>query len=129
CYAGQLNQVFINILTNAIDVLEERDQKLSYQKIQASPSIIRISTKMLNEHEVIIKISDNGMGIPEKIKQLIFNPFFTTKPIGKGTGMGMSISYQIITKNHRGKFYCISSLGKGTEFVIEIPLKQQPKVE
>ncbi|TVP63554.1 MAG: PAS domain S-box protein [Nodularia sp. (in: Bacteria)] len=125
CYAGQLNQVFINILTNAIDVLEERDEKRSYQEIQDFPSIIRISTQMLNEHQIIIKIGDNGLGIPEKIKQLIFNPFFTTKPIGKGTGMGMSISYQIITKNHGGRFYCISSSGQGTQFVIEIPLKQQ----
>ena len=127
CYAGQLNQVFINILNNAIDVLEERDEKRSFHEIQQSPSIIRISTQMLNEHQIIIKITDNGLGIPEKIKQLIFNPFFTTKPIGKGTGMGMSISYQIITKNHGGKFYCVSSSGQGTQFVIEIPLKQQVK--
>ena len=127
CYAGQLNQVFINILNNAIDVLEERDEKRSLHEIQQSPSIIRISTQMLNEHQITIKISDNGLGIPEKIKQLIFNPFFTTKPIGKGTGMGMSISYQIITKNHGGKFYCVSSSGQGTQFVIEIPLKQQVK--
>ncbi|MEA5516465.1 ATP-binding protein [Nodularia sp. UHCC 0506] len=129
CYAGQLNQVFINILTNAIDVLEERDENRSYQEMQQSPSIIRISTQMLNEHQISIKISDNGLGIPDKIKQLIFNPFFTTKPIGKGTGMGMSISYQIITKNHGGKFYCLSSLGEGTQFVIEIPLKQQIKLK
>lgn len=125
CYAGQLNQVFINILSNAIDVLEERNEKLTYKEIEKSPSIIQITTEMLNSEEIRIKIKDNGMGIPEKIKQLIFNPFFTTKPIGKGTGMGMSISYQIITNNHQGKFYCISSIGKGTEFVIEIPLKQQ----
>ncbi|MEA5582533.1 ATP-binding protein [Nodularia harveyana UHCC-0300] len=125
CYAGQLNQVFINILTNAIDVLEERDQKRSYQEIEQSPSIIQISTQMLNDQVIMIRISDNGMGIPEKIKNLIFNPFFTTKPTGKGTGMGMSISYQIISKNHGGKFYYVSSVGKGTEFIIEIPLKQQ----
>jgi two-component system, NtrC family, sensor kinase len=125
CYAGQLNQVFINILSNAIDVLEERNEKLTYKEIVKSPSIIQITTEMLNSEEIRIKIKDNGMGIPEKIKQLIFNPFFTTKPIGKGTGMGMSISYQIITNNHKGKFYCISSIGKGTEFVIEIPVKQQ----
>ncbi len=129
CYAGQLNQVFINILTNAIDVLEERDKKRLQEKIEESPSIIRISTQMLNEDKIMIKISDNGMGIPEKIKQLIFNPFFTTKPIGKGTGMGMSISYQIITKNHGGRFYCISSSGQGTQFVIEIPLKQETKLK
>ncbi|WP_414528131.1 ATP-binding protein [Nodularia chucula] len=125
CYGGQLNQVFINILTNAIDVLEERDEKRLYEEIEQSPSIIRISTKMLNNQQVSIIIADNGMGIPEKIKQLIFNPFFTTKATGKGTGMGMSISYDIIHKNHGGKFYCTSSLGQGTEFVIEIPIKQQ----
>jgi PAS domain S-box-containing protein len=125
CYAGQLNQVFMNILTNAIDALEERNAKLSCEEIQESPGMILISTEMLNENQIVIKIRDNGLGIPEAIKQLIFDPFFTTKPIGKGTGMGMSISYQIITKNHSGKFYCVSSPDQGTEFVIEIPLKQQ----
>ncbi|YAF93869.1 MAG: ATP-binding protein [Nodularia sp. CChRGM 3473] len=127
CYAGQLNQVFMNILTNAIDALEERDQQRTWQQIKDSPSKIIIRTQMLNQHQIIIKISDNALGIPEKIKQLIFDPFFTTKPIGKGTGMGMSISYQIITKNHGGNLYYISYPGQGTEFVIEIPLKQQVK--
>ncbi|MBE9053697.1 PAS domain-containing protein [Nostocales cyanobacterium LEGE 11386] len=127
CYAGQLNQVFMNILTNAIDALEERDQQRTWQQIKDSPRTIIIRTQMLNQHQISITISDNGLGIPEKIKQLIFDPFFTTKPIGKGTGMGMSISYQIITKNHGGNLYYISYPGQGTEFVIEIPLKQQVK--
>ncbi|MBD2495892.1 ATP-binding protein [Nostoc sp. FACHB-280] len=124
CYAGQLNQVFMNILNNAIDALEERDAQRTLKEIQASPSRIRIYTEVVNETQIAIKIADNGLGIPEDIQQRIFDPFFTTKPIGKGTGMGMSISYQIITENHHGTLECISSPGKGTEFVIVIPLKQ-----
>ncbi|MBD2595766.1 PAS domain S-box protein [Nostoc spongiaeforme FACHB-130] len=125
CYAGQLNQVFMNILTNAIDALEERDAQRTLQEMQASPSRIRIDTAVVNEAQIAIKIDDNGLGIPENIQKRIFDPFFTTKPIGKGTGMGMSISYQIITENHHGTLECISSPGKGTEFIIVIPLKQQ----
>ncbi|BAY19011.1 response regulator receiver sensor signal transduction histidine kinase [Anabaenopsis circularis NIES-21] len=124
CYAGQLNQVFMNILTNAIDALEERDEQRTPQEIQASPNTIRISTQIINPNQIAIKIADNGLGILEDIKKRIFDPFFTTKPIGKGTGMGMSISYQIVTENHHGKIDCISFPGKGTEFVIVIPLKQ-----
>jgi len=126
CYAGQINQVFFNILTNAIDALEERNKQYSIQEIQQSPAQIRIRTE-INNNQVAIKIADNGPGIPDEIKDLIFDPFFTTKPVGKGTGLGMSISYQIVTKNHGGTFECISSPGKGAEFVIEIPLKQRFK--
>lgn len=125
CYAGQLNQVFMNILTNAIDALEERDEQHTQQQIRQFPSVIKIRTEIINHNQIAIKISDNGLGIPEKIKQRIFDPFFTTKPIGKGTGMGMSISYQIVTKNHYGTLECISSPYQGTTFVIIIPLKQQ----
>ncbi|MBC1220006.1 sensor histidine kinase, partial [Nostoc sp. UCD120] len=73
---------------------------------------------------VIISIKDNGIGISEKVKTRLFDPFFTTKPVGKGTGLGLSISYQIIVEKHKGKISCISAPGKGTEFVIEIPIKQ-----
>ncbi len=125
CYAGQLNQVFMNILTNAIDALEERDKQHTQNEIQQSPSVIQIRTEIIDKNNIAIKIADNGLGIPEKIKQRIFDPFFTTKPIGKGTGMGMSISYQIVTKNHHGTLECISSPGQGATFVIIIPLKQQ----
>lgn len=128
CYAGQLNQVFMNILTNALDALEERDHKRSFQEIEQSPSSIWITTQILNQNDVEIRIADNGPGIPEAIRQRIFDPFFTTKPVGKGTGMGMSISYQIITENHRGRFKCLSSPGQGAEFVVAIPLKQPPDV-
>lgn len=125
CYAGQLNQVFMNILSNAIDALEERDEQRTQQEIKQSPSVIHIRTEVIDNNQVAIKIADNALGIPEDIKQRIFDPFFTTKPIGKGTGMGMSISYQIVSENHHGTLECISSPGQGTEFVIVIPLKQQ----
>ncbi|MFN6514128.1 MAG: ATP-binding protein [Nostoc sp. CreGUA01] len=128
CYAGQLNQVFMNILSNAIDALEERDSQRTQQEIKQSPSIIQICTETINKNQIAIKIADNGPGIPENIKQRIFDPFFTTKPIGKGTGIGMSISYQIITKNHHGTLECISSPDGGAAFVIVIPLKQQQLV-
>ncbi|OUL34735.1 hypothetical protein BV375_03540 [Nostoc sp. 106C] len=118
CYAGQLNQVFMNILVNAIDALEER-------KIHDDPHQITIRTNVVDATWLEIAIADNGIGIPQNIQQRIFDPFFTTKPIGKGTGMGMSISYQIITENHNGKLDCRSNPNEGTEFIIQIPLQQR----
>ncbi|OUL26848.1 ATP-binding protein [Nostoc sp. 106C] len=115
CYPGQLNQVLMNVLVNAIDALEQA-------KINAPQ--IRIVTKVTEIKHLIISIVDNGIGIPESVQKRLFEPFFTTKPIGKGTGLGLSISYQIITEKHRGKIRCFSTPGKGTEFVIEIPLHQ-----
>jgi signal transduction histidine kinase len=120
CYAGQLNQVFINILHNAIDVLEE-SFKLAGSD-HTSPTIW-IHTELENNY-LIIRIADNGQGIPEEIQSRIFDPFFTTKPVGVGTGMGLAVSYQIITEGHNGSLHCVSQLGQGTEFVIKIPLKQ-----
>ncbi|MEH1820378.1 MAG: ATP-binding protein [Nostoc sp.] len=122
CYAGQLNQVFMNILVNAIDALEENNTKYTYQEINDHPSRIKIRTSVINSTWVEIAIADNGVGISQEFQQRIFDPFFTTKPVGKGTGMGMSISYQIITEKHRGKLECFSTAGKGTEFIIQIPL-------
>ena len=124
CYAGSLNQVFMNILANAIDALEEFSAKHTYQENQKNPRQIIIRTSIIDSQVVQIAIADNGAGIPEEIQQRIFDPFFTTKPVGKGTGMGMSISYQIITKKHHGKLLCNSTLNKGAEFVIQIPLRQ-----
>ncbi|MDF5738380.1 MULTISPECIES: sensor histidine kinase [unclassified Nostoc] len=125
CYAGQINQVFMNILVNALDALEELNTKRTYQEIQLNPSRITISTSVVDLQWVKIAIADNGSGIPESIQKQIFNPFFTTKPVGKGTGMGMAISYQIITEKHGGKLEFFSTPGKGTEFVVQIPLQQQ----
>ncbi|NJO58632.1 MAG: PAS domain S-box protein [Richelia sp. RM2_1_2] len=116
CYPGQLNQVFMNILANALDALEDETGK--------NNPTISITTKLVESKQVIISISDNGKGIPENIKTKLFDPFFTTKPVGKGTGMGLSISYQIIVEKHNGSLDCISTPGIGTEFVITIPTKQ-----
>jgi two-component system, NtrC family, sensor kinase len=118
CYAGQLNQVLMNILVNAIDALEE-----SYQPTVSCPKIY-IWTKLLESQQVAIGIKDNGIGIPDAVKPRLFDPFFTTKPVGKGTGMGLSISYQIVTERHGGTLQCCSAEGQGTEFVITIPLRQ-----
>ncbi|MBD0339544.1 MAG: HAMP domain-containing histidine kinase, partial [Microcoleus sp. Co-bin12] len=123
CYAGQLNQVFMNILTNAIDALENGNASRTFQDIQANPNQIKIMTSVVDGRWVQIAIADNGPGIPPDIQQQIFNPFFTTKPIGKGTGMGMSISYQIVTEKHNGKLECFSTPGEGTQFVIQIPIR------
>ena len=112
CYAGQLNQVFMNILTNAIDAIET--VSLSSQRS------IQITTTLLNKTQVEIRIKDSGTGISDAEKQRLFDPFFTTKPIGKGTGMGLSICYQIVTR-HGGQLTCNSTLGEGAEFVIQIP--------
>lgn len=124
CYAGQLNQVFMNLLSNALDAIDEQNQKRSLDEIKDHPSFIRIRTELLNEYEVAISIADNGPGMTEDVKARLFDPFFTTKPVGTGTGLGLSISYQIVVKKHGGQFYCNSQLGKGTEFVIQIPISQ-----
>jgi two-component system, NtrC family, sensor kinase len=118
CHPSQLNQVFMNILSNAIDALET-----SGIGDRQQPTIT-ISTSMSNANSIVISIADNGVGIPEPIRSQLFDPFFTTKPVGKGTGLGLSISHQIVTEKHRGKIQCYSTLGQGTEFVVQIPMRQ-----
>ncbi|WP_392535405.1 GAF domain-containing protein [Nostoc sp. C117] len=124
CYPGQLNQVFMNLLSNAIDALEERNAQSTPEAMAANPSVIRISTSLLNKEWIAIRIADNGLGIDEKLLSRLFDPFFTTKVVGKGTGLGLSISYQIVTDKHKGKIYCQSEPYKGTEFVVELPIRQ-----
>jgi two-component system, NtrC family, sensor kinase len=121
CFAGPINQVFMNILSNAIDALYDVNSQLTSEQMSENPSQIKICTEIVGNF-VEIKISDNGPGITEEVKQRIFDTFFTTKPIGKGTGMGLSISYQIIVERHKGKLYCTSELGKGTEFTLKMPI-------
>lgn len=116
CYPGELNQVFMNVINNAIDVLTEDKQE---SKI---PTIC-ISTETVNTDWIAVKISDNGQGMSEQVREKIFDPFFTTKPVGKGTGLGLSVSHQIIVERHHGKISCDSTPGQGTEFIIELPLK------
>ncbi|MFB2837668.1 CBS domain-containing protein [Aerosakkonemataceae cyanobacterium BLCC-F167] len=139
CYAGQLNQVFMNVLNNAIDALER-----SYPSSCSAPCI-RIRTELIEPFGakaianqspqnsplsngkspwLAIRILDNGPGMSEDVRRKLFDPFFTTKPVGKGTGLGLSISYQIVVEKHGGQFKCISTLGQGTEVIMEIPCKQ-----
>ncbi|MEP0886526.1 HAMP domain-containing histidine kinase, partial [Trichocoleus sp. ST-U3] len=123
CYPGQLNQVFMNILANAIDACEEFNQDRTYDKIQAHPNTITIKTEVSQDnHSVMIKIKDNGKGMSEEVKSKMFDQFFTTKAVGKGTGLGLSISRRIVVETHGGSLSCNSVLGEGTEFVIKIPV-------
>jgi PAS domain S-box-containing protein len=128
CYPGQLNQVFMNILNNAIDALDETDRgeiidDRGDNANQPLP-IIRIHTSWLENHNIMIRISDNGVGIKTELQQKIFDPFFTTKPVGKGTGLGLSLSYQIVVDRHGGQMKCHSVVGQGTELTIELPITQ-----
>ncbi|MEG3971066.1 response regulator [Microcoleus sp. T2B6] len=118
CHPSQLNQVFMNIISNAIDALQTSGVRDNQQPT------ITISTSIGSANSIAISIADNGVGIPELIRSKLFDPFFTTKPVGKGTGLGLSISHQIVTEKHGGKIECNSTLDKGTEFVVKIPLLQ-----
>ena len=132
CYAGQLNQVFMNILSNALDALEELHEAhatisrhtLKHNSSALPSPTITIRTELTPDQQVRVWIIDNGPGMAEAVQKRIFDPFFTTKEVGRGTGMGLAISYQIITEKHRGRLDCCSHPGQGTEFMIEIPLKQ-----
>ncbi len=135
CYASGLNQVFMNILSNAIDALEDgnrslvmgnREESSNYQLPITNYQLptICIRTEQADDQTVRIRIADNGLGMNEEVQHKIFDPFFTTKPVGSGTGLGLSISYQIVVEKHKGQLICNSALGQGTEFVIEIPMQQ-----
>ncbi len=133
CYPGQLNQVFMNLLSNAIDALEEK-MRVSDSEVSNFSPYIQIGTALKDDKSplngnscvpcVVIRIADNGLGMTEAVCRNLFNPFFTTKPIGQGTGLGLSISYQIVVEKHKGQLLVNSKLGQGTEFIIELPLQQ-----
>jgi len=123
CYLGQLNQVFMNILANAIDAFEESNQGRIFTEIEGNPNIITIKTEVTQDNQrVAIKIKDNGAGMSEEVQSRIFDHLFTTKAVGKGTGLGLSISRQIVVEIHGGSLSCNSVLGQGTEFAIIIPI-------
>ena len=107
------SKVFANIINNAIDALEVENIE--------NPQI-KITTEATDSGWVTIKIIDNGPGMKEEVRQQIFNPFFTTKPVGSGTGLGLSVSYSIVVEYHGGQLSCISAPGEGSEFIIEIPI-------
>lgn len=128
CCPGQLNQVFMNLLTNAIEAVEMRLEgwelgKTSFDSPLPIPTI-SIDTEIVQDNWVAIRIADNGLGMNEDVHSKLFDPFFTTKPVGKGTGLGLSISYQIVVEKHGGKMQCHSALGHGSEFVIHLPIRQ-----
>ncbi|MBD2180474.1 hybrid sensor histidine kinase/response regulator [Planktothrix sp. FACHB-1355] len=123
CYTAELNQVFFNLITNAIDAIEELT--ISETSLILGKGQISIRTKLLDENWVEIAISDNGAGMTPEVVQQIFNPFFTTKPVDKGTGLGLAIAYSIVVDKHKGLLECRSSKGEGTEFLIKIPTRQQ----
>ncbi|MDY7006708.1 MAG: GAF domain-containing protein [Cyanobacteriota bacterium] len=122
CYAAPINQVFMNLLSNAIDVLEE---KLETDKNFIPTITITTEINPDNPGAVLIKIADNGLGMTQEVKDKIFDLFFTTKDVGKGTGLGLSISYEIVVQKHGGQIFCNSQLGQGTEFIIQIPIHQE----
>jgi len=122
CFAGQLNQVFMNLLANAIDALEESNTGRSFAQIKAKPNQITVKTQ-LSQSQAVIRIQDNGIGMTDAVKQKIFKHLFTTKGVGRGTGLGLAIARQIIVEKHSGTLEVNSTLGEGTEFVISIPVK------
>ncbi|MEG4090022.1 ATP-binding protein, partial [Microcoleus sp. Pol12B4] len=123
CYFGQLNQVFMNLLANAIECFDEFNQGRTYAEIEALPNTIAIITQLSEDNNsVVITIKDNGQGMSSEIKSKIFDHLFTTKGVGKGTGLGLSISRQIVEETHGGKLTCESVLGEGSEFAIALPL-------
>jgi signal transduction histidine kinase len=141
CYPGQLNQVFMNLLANAIDALEQKRLRDSSEIPTAVPCIrirteikdrgslfnsqrLAVPNDLTSRTNILIRIADNGVGITESARKQLFDPFFTTKPIGQGTGLGLSISYRIVVEKHKGQLLVNSKLGQGTEFIIELPLQQ-----
>lgn len=122
CFPGQLNQVFMNVLANAIDALEDSNQSRTFAEIEANPNCIIIKTELDNQI-VSITIADNGIGMMEDVKQRVFDHLFTTKTVGKGTGLGLAIAHQIVVEKHNGTIEVNSVLGRGTEFVITLPVR------
>jgi signal transduction histidine kinase len=125
CFPGQLNQVFMNILANAIDALDESNTDRGFKEIKANPNQIMITTSLKNK-QVEVKIADNGQGMSESIKQKVFDDLFTTKGVGKGTGLGLAIAQSIVIEKHGGTLDVNSTLGVGTEFVITLPITSAP---
>ncbi|MEH2434140.1 MAG: ATP-binding protein [Nostoc sp.] len=125
CYPGQLNQVFMNIIVNAIDALEASVVNSQWSEVNPQTTNnpqIKIKTEVIDEKWITVSITDNGLGVNEEVHSKLFDPFFTTKAVGKGTGLGLFISYQIIVETHKGQLSCFSVPGKGAEFVIRIPV-------
>ncbi|MEA5599882.1 response regulator [Nostoc sp. UHCC 0252] len=128
CFIGQLNQVFMNLLANAIDALEESNIGRTYIEIEANPNQILIQTTLTEDNNhILIQIKDNGVGMSPDVQQKIFDHLFTTKPVGQGTGLGLSIARQIVVEKHGGTVEVNSTLGEGSEFIIKLPYHNHTK--
>jgi signal transduction histidine kinase len=127
CNAGELNQVFMNLLANAIDAINEKidhEENTQQPDSQSVTPRIRILTEVTEDQtKVVIRITDNGIGMSDEVRQMIFEQFFTTKPVGQGTGLGLSITHQIVVAKHGGTLEVNSARGEGSEFVITLPVK------
>jgi signal transduction histidine kinase len=123
CFAGQVNQVFMNILANAIDAIEESNQGLSYKDIAEKINRIIVRTSVTDDQLVEIRIIDNGNGMSEEVRTHIFEHLFTTKGVGKGTGLGLAIAQQIVVEKHQGKIIVNSEIGVGSEFIVLLPIR------
>ncbi|MEL7052955.1 MAG: HAMP domain-containing sensor histidine kinase, partial [Cyanobacteria bacterium J06588_5] len=127
CFPGRLNQVFMNLLANAIDIFDEAAEQSSFAELTENPQRITIKTEIHSEQKAVnIRIGDNGRGMPEVVKERIFDHLFTTKGVGKGTGLGLAIAQQIIEEKHGGRLTVRSEPDKGTEFCIQLPIQDQP---
>ena len=114
CIANELEQVLLNLLKNAAQAIHPRDDGRILIRTRLSPPWAEI------------QVEDNGMGMPEAVRKRIFEPFFTTKEVGDGTGLGLSVSYFIITNNHKGQMEVASMPGQGTQFTLRLPLAEPP---
>ncbi|NJM96179.1 MAG: HAMP domain-containing histidine kinase [Phormidesmis sp. RL_2_1] len=124
CFPGQLNQVFMNILANAIDAFDEAAGHSTFEALEDNPQQITITTVALaDQNTVDIRIQDNGKGMSDDIKAKIFDHLFTTKGVGKGTGLGLAIARQIVVETHGGSLDVHAELGQGTEFSIQLPIQ------
>jgi two-component system, NtrC family, sensor kinase len=123
CCPGQLNQVFMNVIGNGIDAIEESDRQNCTEAVSSKTGVICITTECVSKEWIKIRVADNGIGISETIKSRLFDPFFTTKPVGQGTGLGLAVAHQIIVEKHRGTIEVNSTVGEGTEFAIALPSK------
>ncbi|MCL6750747.1 hybrid sensor histidine kinase/response regulator [Nostoc sp. CCCryo 231-06] len=122
CFPGEINQVFMNLICNAIDAIEEKYKNKDIETVYQNPGVIKIKTEAIGE-QVILRVADNGSGINKADATKIYDAFYTTKPVGKGTGLGLSIAYQIVVNNHHGKLTYDSKPGEGIEFIIELPIR------
>jgi signal transduction histidine kinase len=117
----EIGRVLLNLINNAFYAVQQR-QRLGQAGYRPE---VCVATKRLNNEQAVIRVKDNGMGIPDGIRQKIFQPFFTTKPPGEGTGLGLSLSYDIVTKGHGGTLTVTTKPGEYTEFAVALPISQE----